>query len=46
MTKKYFETPSITLVIVASNDIITMSENNNVGDKIPRSPDRQRSIWD
>ena len=51
MTKKYFETPSITLVRLTADVIATsVGLNNSTGNGIPQAPGRagapHRSIWD
>ena len=46
MTKKYFDTPRMTLSYM--QDVITTSDlNNSVGTGGPLAPDpRRKSIWD
>ena len=51
MTKKYFETPSITLVRLTADVIATsVGINNTPGNGVPQAPGRagapHRSIWD
>ena len=53
MTKKYFDTPSLVLVKMQSNDIVTASPSTHptTGNLIPQSADRaampgRRTIWD
>lgn len=51
MTKKYFETPSITLVRLTADVIATsVGLNNSPGNLTPQAPGRagapHRSIWD
>ena len=51
MTKKYFETPSITLVRLTADVIATsVGLNNSMGNGVPQAPGRagapHRSIWD
>ena len=47
MTKKYFDTPRMTLTSMAADVITTSDWHNSVGSGGPLAPDpRRKSIWD